>query len=480
MQLQGREVPRLWTPPLRPLTPETTLGFELIDFSQDVVGVELLPWQKWLSIHALELDRTGSRFRFRKVLVLIGRQNGKTTWAQMLSLWRLYVDQCRLVLGTAQNLDIAEEVWAGAVEYAEGTEDLAPEITQIELGSGKKCLHLTNKRRYKVQAANRRGGRSLTADMVLLDELREHQTWDAYGAVSKTTNARARGQVVCLSNAGDDKSVVLNHLRDKALASIRSEQSTDESVGLFEWSGQPNADVWDVDGWEQSNPSLGWTIQPETLASDAESDPEWVFRTEVLCERVEHMAEPPLPGWDELANPTAKVPPGADLAFGVDTSWDRSTTWIAVAAKVGRRIHVEVVASGIGTDWAPPWIEDRISKWSPAAVAWQKSGAPVSSIDAALAKAAGEDLARPLPSEELAKGCGSLYDGVATGVIVHCGQEQLDGAARTAVVKPLGDSWVFDRKRSPVDAAPLTAVAAAVRALKVPIEAKPAADIWGS
>jgi len=480
MALQGREVPRLWTPPLRPLTPETSLGFELIDFAEHVVGVELIPWQKWLSVHALELDRTGTGFRFRKLLVLIGRQNGKTTWAQMLSLWRLYVDECRLVLGTAQNLDIAEEVWAGAVEYAEGTADLAPEITQVELGSGKKCLHLTNKRRYKVQAANRRGGRSLTADMVLLDELREHQTWDAYGAVAKTTNARDRGQVVCLSNAGDDRSVVLNHLRGKAMATVNAEPGVDESLGLFEWSAPPGADIWDVDGWEQSNPSLGYTVQGYTLASDAESDPEWVFRTEVLCERVETMAEPPLPGWDDLADPTAKVPPGADLVFGVDTSWDRSTTWIAVAARVGRRIHIEVVASGLGTEWAPHWIADRIGRWKPSAVAWQKSGAPVSSIDAALAAAVGEEMARPLPAEELAKGCGALYDAVASRVIVHCGQEQLDAAAATAVVKPLGDSWVFDRKNSPADAAPLTAAAAALRALAAAKPSKPPAQIWGA
>ena len=38
----------------------------------------LHPWQRWLLIHALELnpDRT---FRFRTVIVEVARQNGKTT-----------------------------------------------------------------------------------------------------------------------------------------------------------------------------------------------------------------------------------------------------------------------------------------------------------------------------------------------------------------------------------------------------------------
>ena len=478
MQVRGREVPRLWTPPLRPLTPDTSLGFELCDFAADVLGVDLLPWQRWLAVHALELHPTLPGFRYRKVLVLVGRQNGKTTWAQALSLWRMYVDGARLVLGTAQNLDIAEDVWAGAVEMAQSVDELDAEIEAVRMSTGGKTLVLTGRRRYKVAAANRKAGRSLTVDLLLLDELREHQTWDAWSAASKTTNAVAAGQVVCLSNAGDDRSVVLNHLYAQGLQTL--DGGGDERLGLFSWSAPPGADVLDVDAWEQANPSLGWTMAPETIASDAASEPEWVFRTEVLCERVETMSEPPLPGWDDLADPAAKVPPGADLVFGVDTSWDRSTTWIAVAARVGRRIHIEVVASGLGTEWAPHWIADRIGRWKPSAVAWQKSGAPVSSIDAALAAAVGEEMARPLPAEELAKGCGALYDAVSSGVIVHCGQEQLDAAAATAVVKPLGDSWAFDRKNSPADAAPLTAAAAALRALAAAKPSKPPAQIWGA
>ena len=83
---QGCETPRIFTPPLRELTPETSLGFSVIDFSADVVGVELLPWQRWLLVHALEIlpDRS---FRFRNVVVLVARQNGKSTLAQILSLW---------------------------------------------------------------------------------------------------------------------------------------------------------------------------------------------------------------------------------------------------------------------------------------------------------------------------------------------------------------------------------------------------------
>ena len=51
----GKEVPRIFTPPLRELTPDTSIGFEVIDFAKDVLEMELIPWQKWLLIHALEV-----------------------------------------------------------------------------------------------------------------------------------------------------------------------------------------------------------------------------------------------------------------------------------------------------------------------------------------------------------------------------------------------------------------------------------------
>lgn len=73
-----------------------------------------------------------SGFRFRTVLVQVARQNGKSTLAQVLSLWRMFVDRSPLVIGTAQNLDVAEEVWTGAVEMAEGTAILAALLTALD------------------------------------------------------------------------------------------------------------------------------------------------------------------------------------------------------------------------------------------------------------------------------------------------------------------------------------------------------------
>src|SRR5690606_40695614 len=67
MPPKGNPRPRLYTPPLRELTPETSLGFECIEFAHDVVGVTLLPWQQEFLKGALELREDGT-YRFRTVL----------------------------------------------------------------------------------------------------------------------------------------------------------------------------------------------------------------------------------------------------------------------------------------------------------------------------------------------------------------------------------------------------------------------------
>ena len=314
----GSETPRIFTPPLRRLTPETTLGFECIDFAENTLGLTLMPWQRWFILHALELHPTEIDdfgepvFRFRKVILLVGRQNGKSTAMQALTLWRMYVDRCSLVIGTAQDLEVAESLWAESIEMAEETEELAVEIAKVEKGAGRKKFVLRTGEQYKVKAATRRGGRGLSGELVLLDELREHQSWDAWGAVTKTTNAMPRAQVYGISNAGDAASIVLRYLRklahqdlggpdglnrDEAPEDLLNEDDEvdDSALGIFEWSASPGAAIRDRDAWAQANPALGHRMRESTIASDSRTDPEWIFRTEVLCQWSDGSLEGPFP-----------------------------------------------------------------------------------------------------------------------------------------------------------------------------------------
>jgi len=376
----GSELPRVFTAPLRRLTERTSRGFECIRFAEDVLELELFPWQRWLLIHALELLPDGT-FRFRTVVLLVARQNGKSTLLQVLSLWRMFVDGAPLVIGTAQNLDIAEEVWQGAVDMAKEVAELAAEIEKVDLTNGKKALRLVSGSRYKVQAASRRGGRGLSGDLILLDELREHQTWDAWSAVTKTTMARRLAQVWAASNAGDATSVVLSHLRllahlalgdpdgvngDDARPDDLADDVDDESLGLFEWSAAPGCDVTDRAGWAQANPSLGHSITERAISSALKTDPERVFRTEVLCQWVDTMSEGAFPAgvWESTyADELAEILSGHVVAVDLRTGLRQSAA-IVVAGRgpVGDLIHLARYESGVGERWADDFIFNEARK----------------------------------------------------------------------------------------------------------------------
>ena len=82
-EILGRTEPRLWTPPLVELTPETSYGFDVIGFASMVLEEPLDPWQEWAAIHGGELLPDG-RPRFRTLLILVARQQGKSHLARAL------------------------------------------------------------------------------------------------------------------------------------------------------------------------------------------------------------------------------------------------------------------------------------------------------------------------------------------------------------------------------------------------------------
>lgn len=320
----GFTEPRLGTPPKRELTPETSRGFACIAWAV-LMGVRLYPWQKLALIRALELNPDGT-YRFRVVLILVARQNGKTTLCKVLTLWRMVEDGARLVVGTSTNMEYAREAWSATVEiaeerdlrraravaharFADQTEDGLPDedtdvvkqflprrtdrlVLSVKRGALDTSLTLTNKARYKIASASRTGGRSLSLDLGLADELREHRQkgeqdtgWEAWAALDGATTARPNSQIWGLSNAGDDGSVVLNTLRASAIAFIEDGEG-DDTLCLLEWSAEDDCDVWDRQQWAQANPALGHGgITEATLASKANL-PATVFRPEHLCQGV--------------------------------------------------------------------------------------------------------------------------------------------------------------------------------------------------
>lgn len=494
-RIVGAEQPRIFTPPLRDLTEDTTVGFEVIEFAENVLEIRLLPWQKWLLIHALEVvddPITGWRFRYRNVQVLVARQNGKTTLGCVIALFFLYQLEVRLVLGTAQDISNAEDTWQACVDMAQNNDELREAIEHIWYSGGAKRLQLKGNRDYRVRASNRKAGRGKSADLVLMDELREHQTWEAWAALSKTGMARKNALMWCMSNAGDGTSVVLRHFRMRAHAQLgdpdgivralgESEPLADDSadgsaLGLFEWSAPPDADPGDVEAWRQANPSLGYTIELSTLRAAYADDPADVFKTECLCQWVTSAVAPPFPAdaWEAGKDERSRIAEGEPLWFGADISADRTHASIAVCGKRSDGAwHVELVAYRPGTAWLQKWFMQAAPNYGQMRVAMQSKGAPIASYLDVIKAIDGIEIIE-CAGKDVAGWCGRMYDAVAAGQddtevdavpIYHITQPALDLAANIAATRPMGDgAWAWDRNKSQEDISPLVAVTMALGA----------------
>lgn len=486
----GKTEPRIWTPPLAELTRETSLGFAFIDFCQ-AIGVELLPWQKWLAVHALEIVTEGDkwRFRFRYVVILISRQNGKTYFEVLLNIFFLYGLKSHLVLGTAQNLDTAVETFENTVAQIEDTPELNDLLEKVLRGAGKRELSLESGDRYKVIAATRKA-RGLSSDLIMMDELREQTNWDAWGAISKTMMARPTAILFGLSNAGDVTSLVLRHLRMQAHAQLGDPdgiadarkalggEDLDESLGLFEWSAVPGCAIDDKEQWAQANPSLGYGFMTErSLKSAMVTDPEDIFRTECLCQWVESLLPEPFPAgaWQGSTDSKSEIAPESELFFGIDMSQDRKWTVIAVCGmREDGNYHVEVVDRRIGTEWAIDWFKKRVAQYGGMKLAFQERGAPVSGLAEQICTIDGiERMAQGGP--DLSNGWTRFWDAIAASApddvprggvkCYHLPQPILDTPGRTCQLRNLGGGVMLpDRNKSPDDIGPLMACAMAYAA----------------
>lgn len=497
----GSMLPRLMTPPLAVncdvnapgmqcpcgcgLHGGTSWGPSCVEFLERHWGWTLLPWQRFLYFHALEKKLDGTGFRFPTVVVLVGRQQGKTRWIKGLGLWRLFMNEyglasaagpaARLAVIAAQNLDYAEAMLNEVVNEIREHRLFSRELINHRETNGKHRAILTNRRLWRVATASRKGARSLSVDLAMLDELREHTNWDAYNAIAPTTTVRPYSQVICTSNAGDARSEVLRSLREAAVRRILAGDTESAKVGLWEWSVPMDVDPRNPEYWHMSLPAMGNigdftidTVQGFFEAMQYKNMPG--FQTEYLCQWVDSIEPGILPTefWQAGMDRASRRAEGAPVYAALDVNYDRSHAYIAIATKrPDGYTHIEIVQAARGLDWVIPWFKENVPGTSTPrtqafhGVAVQKTGAPASGMIVDLLEA-GVPVVEWGPGAELAAGCGLFYDGVVQETIYHRPSLVLDRAAASTIARRAGDAWIFDRRNSPVDAAPLVACAAAV------------------
>lgn len=253
-----------------------------------------MDWQKRAARYAEARGKDG-RYLFREVAVIVARQNGKSELLVPLIVKRLL--EGRRIMHTAQDRKLPLEVFFRVADMMWNQHaDLFPlrngRPTRPRYANGQEEVRLNNGGVYSIVAPTRSGARGQTRDLVIVDELREMETWDFIGAAKPTMTVSPDPQIIYLSNAGSESSVVLNALR------LRGD--SDPSLAYLEWSASPDRPADDVAGWCEANPALGRepegmgsvlrTLEDEYRAARIEGTLS-IFETEHLCRWVATMRE---------------------------------------------------------------------------------------------------------------------------------------------------------------------------------------------
>lgn len=470
-------MPRVWTPPLVELTPDTSYGYSVIDFARDVVGTPLDPWQELAVIHLGELLPDG-RPRFRTVIILVGRQNGKTLLAKILIMYWMFVEQIPLTLGTSTDRSYAKRTWMDVVKTIQNNEWLKQELlpTSIRLTVGEECITTNADAQYIFAANSGRAARSTTLHRWICDELREHHNRDCWDSATNAMNAVAGAQTICITNEGDDESIMLDSLRQAALDYIETGEG-DPRLGILAWTAPPGSDPEDIHALAAANPNLGRRVNADALLGAAKRAKRAggielaAFRTEVMCMRVAH--------FDSAIDPDLWMAAGTDtpidlaehrraLALCLDVSLDGQHATVAAAATVDGCTHVEIVAAWNGHDCTQqlraqlPGLATRIK---PRVIGWFPAG-PAAAVAADMQerRRTGWPPRRVRLEElraEMTAVCMGLATHVASGSLQHPNDPMLNAHIGSAAKLRRGDMWVFGRRGTgPVDGA--YAVAGAV------------------
>ena len=456
--LKGHEVPRLHSP----LNDLPSLGQEMIDFVESLINPNtghpfvMTPAQKFLAIHGHKIKPDG-RWATPEIVALQARQNGKTTFMAWRVLAGMYLWNEKLQVGTAHKLTTSSETFFKIYEIIEANPKLLAEFSKKIESKGGQELKLLNGNRYIIRA-NNSASRGISAPAVIfLDELREYKDEESWASMRYTQMAvQGRGgQAWMFSNAGDQHSIILNKLRDRAMAQING--NSDASLAWFEWSGVPEVkiDPESEEFWYSiacANPSLGYNIHQDNIRAVLNDD-DSIIRTEVLCNWVTTINPVVTPAaWTACASPSLKLDRESLTWMAIDLSPDRKAAALVAAQKLeGEGQFLAVLLN----TWSNPsalddkYLANEISGWvrkyhtQVVAYSARTSGAVALRL-----KPAGIAV-EAIDGQVYATACDQMLSSINSGRLRHLDQEEFTKQVLSAVKLPYGDGgWVMGRKVS--------------------------------
>lgn len=415
-------------------------------------GLMLDEWQEIVLDVAMG-ERPDDSWAASEVGLICSRQNGKNGVVEARELYGLTVLD-EEIIHTAHLFKTTRESYNRLLGLVEA-DPLVRDLLTYKVGSPASGyeLRFRNGGRISFIARSRTSGRGLTGDLLMFDEAQDLSD-DMQEALLPTISARPGSQVWYFGSAPYGSSEVLHRVRRRGRA------GGDGRLAYLEWSADPDARSDDRAAWAQANPALGVRIAEEHIESERAQMSDEGFARERLSispDIVDGESVIPAADWAACVSGTSKS--AGRVAFALDVSPSRSYASVCVAGVSSEGgTHVELVDRRRGTDWLVPFVH-RLQETYDGIVA-VAAGSPASSLLVDLEAAQVRVL--EVATAEHAKACGLFFDAVTQHAVKHLDQPELNVAVAGAAQRFYGDAWLWGRRQSQVDIAPLVAATLAM------------------
>ncbi len=427
-----------------------------------LAGFEPMAWQLFAARVITGLRR--GRWAYPEAAIIVARQNGKTSLLVPRIVMGLLAGE--RIMHTAQNRELPRETFGIVADVLHA--HAAPAVRSIRVANGQEVIRMADGGTYRIVAPTRGGARGPSNDLVIVDEAREMDTFDFVAAAGPTLTASRNGQILYLSNAGDETSIVLNSLRRRA--------DSDPRLAYLEWSAHPDRHVGDRAGWREANPAMGHTIRPDYLEGEYRSaelgGTLGIFETEHLCRWVTSLAPRIVAdvAWQRAAVPDLGEAVRPILGVSLDPAGGRASAvlaWIGEGNTVCVTLAADVTGSPLDVDAFGRALAARARELRVAAIAHDPA------TDGDLARFLRNS--QPIAGQAFAAASDRFARTVEGGRLRHAGAEVI-GSDLTYTARRVISSGAWYASRAKDDR-PITAALAAVRAVwlaTAPERGKPA------
>jgi len=342
----------------------------LVDIDGNLVQVD--PFQELCLREGLGreyLPMRGSRWSAYEFEIELSRQNGKSLIFELRALAGLYIFRERSITYSAHTGEAATNAFRRIEALIDSSDELRRDVRQMYRTPAREEIHLKNGRILKFRTRTARGGRSLAADLVIIDEDQD-VTDDHVAALMPLMASRSQKgdpQIWYGGSAGTRKSTVKGRLIKRAMLELQRREHgqapVDARLVVARWAADLDVDdPADERVWAKVNPAKGVRISrdyihTEYLAMNAELDPARFAR-----ERL-GVGDYPRDASEDWALPKAWWENGQDrdskmvgpVVFSVEVKLDRSAASISAAGlREDGAKQIETISNELGVAWTIP------------------------------------------------------------------------------------------------------------------------------